>query len=98
DLEPEQVLQAGRGLRDPVRDPVHRAGARLRAGRDHARGVSVRGARAGEALMAEGDVLLDVKDVHLELGGNLILQGVTFQVKDRVQTGKTTGQIVALLG
>ncbi len=48
--------------------------------------------------MAHGDVLLDVKDVHLELGGNLILQGVTFQVKDRVQAGKTTGQIVALLG
>jgi NitT/TauT family transport system ATP-binding protein len=48
--------------------------------------------------MAEGDVLLDVRDVHLQLGGNPILQGVTFQVKDRVQPGKITGQIVALLG
>jgi NitT/TauT family transport system ATP-binding protein len=48
--------------------------------------------------MAEGDVLLDVRDVHLQLGGNPILGGVTFQVKDRVQPGKVTGQIVALLG
>jgi NitT/TauT family transport system ATP-binding protein len=48
--------------------------------------------------MAEGDVLLDVRDVHLQLGGNPILGGVTFQVKDRVQPGKITGQIVALLG
>jgi polar amino acid transport system ATP-binding protein/sulfate transport system ATP-binding protein len=48
--------------------------------------------------MAEGSVLLDVRDVHQELGGNPILTGVTFQVRDRVQPGKTTGQIVALLG
>ncbi len=48
--------------------------------------------------MAEGDVLLDVRDLHLQLGGNPILEGLTFQVKDRVQPGKTTGQIVALLG
>ena len=48
--------------------------------------------------MAEGDVLLDVRDVHQQLGGHQILEGVSFQVKDRVQPGKTTGQIVALLG
>lgn len=48
--------------------------------------------------MADGDVLLDVQDLGLTLGGRLILDGVSFQVKDRVRPGETTGQIVALLG
>lgn len=48
--------------------------------------------------MAVGDVLLDVQDLGLTLGGRLILDGVSFQVVDRVRPGETTGQIVALLG
>ncbi len=48
--------------------------------------------------MAAGDVLLDVRDVWQTLGGSLILEGLTFQVKDRVRPGHVTGQIVALLG
>jgi NitT/TauT family transport system ATP-binding protein len=45
-----------------------------------------------------GEVLLDVEDVWLKLGGSQILQGVTLQVKDRVRPGEITGQVVALLG
>jgi polar amino acid transport system ATP-binding protein/sulfate transport system ATP-binding protein len=48
--------------------------------------------------MAAGDILLDVKDVKQNLGGNQILDGVTFQVKDVVRPGAVTGQVVALLG
>ncbi|MBI4509306.1 MAG: ABC transporter ATP-binding protein [Deltaproteobacteria bacterium] len=48
--------------------------------------------------MAAGDLLLDVKDVSQKLGGSQILEGVTFQVKDRVRPDKVTGQIAGLLG
>ncbi len=48
--------------------------------------------------MAHGDVLLDVQDLGLTLGGRLILDGVSFQILDRVREGATTGQIAALLG
>jgi polar amino acid transport system ATP-binding protein/sulfate transport system ATP-binding protein len=48
--------------------------------------------------MADGDILLDVKDVSQTLGGNRILDKLTFQVKDRVRPGHVTGQVVALLG
>lgn len=48
--------------------------------------------------MASGDVLLQARDVSLRLGGNLILDGVTFDVLDRVRPGVTTGQVVGLLG
>lgn len=48
--------------------------------------------------MANGDVLLDVQDVALTLGGRLILDGVSLQIVDRVREGATTGQIAALLG
>ncbi len=41
--------------------------------------------------MSDGDVLLDVEDVHLTLGTTLILEGVTMQVKDRVRPGVVTG-------
>jgi ABC-type nitrate/sulfonate/bicarbonate transport system ATPase subunit len=43
-------------------------------------------------------VLLDVQDVWQNLGGHQILEGVTFQVKDRVRPGQVTGQVVGLLG
>jgi len=48
--------------------------------------------------MAEGDCIVDVKDVVLRLGGNLILDGVSFQICDRVRPAVTTGQVVGLLG
>jgi len=48
--------------------------------------------------MAEGDVLLSVEDLRLTLGGKLILDGIHFQVRDRVRPGEVTGQIVSLLG
>ena len=46
----------------------------------------------------EGAVLLDVQDVWQNLGGHQILEGVTFQVRDRIRPGKVTGQVVGLLG
>ena len=48
--------------------------------------------------MASGDVLVDVNDVGLTLGGNLILDGVNFQIHDRERPGAVTGQIAAMLG
>lgn len=45
-----------------------------------------------------GDVLLDVSGVKLRLGGSLILDGVSFQIVDRVREGVVTGQVVSLLG
>jgi NitT/TauT family transport system ATP-binding protein len=47
---------------------------------------------------AVGEVLLDVRGVKLTLGGTLILDGVSFEVIDRVREGTVTGQIVSLLG
>ncbi len=48
--------------------------------------------------MVAGEVLFRAKDVSLRLGGNLILEKVNFDIKDRVRPDKVTGQIVALLG
>jgi len=48
--------------------------------------------------MVAGEVLFRAKDVSLRLGGNLILDKVNFDIKDRVRPDKVTGQIVALLG
>lgn len=48
--------------------------------------------------MADGDILLNVDDVALTLGGRLILDGVSLQIRDRVRPGAVTGQIAALLG
>ncbi len=45
-----------------------------------------------------GDLMLDVEDVWQKLGQNQILQGVTFQVRDRIRPGQVTGQVVAMLG
>lgn len=45
-----------------------------------------------------GEVLLEVKDVKLNLGGGKILDGVSFEVIDWIREGTTTGQVVSLLG
>jgi polar amino acid transport system ATP-binding protein/sulfate transport system ATP-binding protein len=45
-----------------------------------------------------GEVLLAVKEVSLNLGGNQILKNVSFEVLDRIRPGVCTGQVVALLG
>lgn len=45
-----------------------------------------------------GEVVLSVKDVVLEREGRRILDGVSFEVVDRIREGRTTGQVVALLG
>lgn len=45
-----------------------------------------------------GDVLLDVQGVKLALGGTLVLDGVSFQIVDRLREGAVTGQVVSLLG
>jgi NitT/TauT family transport system ATP-binding protein len=45
-----------------------------------------------------GEVLVSVKEVSLNLGGNQILKNVSFDVVDRIRPGVCTGQLVALLG
>ena len=45
-----------------------------------------------------GDVLLSLNDVSLKLGDSPILSGVTFDVRDRLRPGVTTGQLVGVLG
>ena len=46
----------------------------------------------------DGQVLLEVADLSLRLGGALILDRLSMTVHDRVRPGATTGQIVAVLG
>jgi ABC-type nitrate/sulfonate/bicarbonate transport system ATPase subunit len=48
--------------------------------------------------MAEGDVLLKVDSVWQRLGETQVLEGVSFEVKDRVRADVITGQVVGLLG
>jgi ABC-type nitrate/sulfonate/bicarbonate transport system ATPase subunit len=48
--------------------------------------------------IAEGTVLLSLKDVCLRLGHNQILDKVSFEVKNRQRPNMVTGQIVGLLG
>jgi NitT/TauT family transport system ATP-binding protein len=48
--------------------------------------------------MAAGDILLSVKDVWQKLGDVQVLQGLDFEVRDRVRPGVVTGQVVGLLG
>jgi NitT/TauT family transport system ATP-binding protein len=45
-----------------------------------------------------GDVLLQVANVSLTLGGRLILRNVNFEIHDLIRPGLSTGQVVALLG
>jgi polar amino acid transport system ATP-binding protein/sulfate transport system ATP-binding protein len=44
------------------------------------------------------DVVLSVQDVVVEVDETRVLDGMTFDVVDRVREGCTTGQIVSLLG
>jgi len=48
--------------------------------------------------MAPNDVLLKVDSVWQKLGDNQILEGVSFEVLDRVRPSVVTGQVVGLLG
>lgn len=48
--------------------------------------------------MAADDVLLHVAGVSQMLGGNQILEDLSFEVRDRVRPDLITGQIVGLLG
>lgn len=48
--------------------------------------------------MAADDVLLRVSGVSQKLGGNQILEDLSFEVRDRVRPDLVTGQIVGLLG
>ncbi len=45
-----------------------------------------------------GDVVLSVKNVRVAREENVVLDGVTFDVVDRIREGRTTGQVVSLLG
>ena len=49
-------------------------------------------------MSGAGDVLVDIHEICLTLGGTKILDGVSLQVLDRVREGEVTGQVVALLG
>jgi ABC-type nitrate/sulfonate/bicarbonate transport system ATPase subunit len=44
------------------------------------------------------EVLFSVRDVSLRLGDAQVLDGVSFDVRDRVRAGLTTGQVVGILG
>ena len=45
-----------------------------------------------------GEVVLDVRDVCMRVGKASVLEHVSFSVVDRIREGRTTGQVVALLG
>jgi len=45
-----------------------------------------------------GEVVLGVRDVSVSRGETRVLDRVTFEVRDRIREGKTTGQVVSLLG
>jgi polar amino acid transport system ATP-binding protein/sulfate transport system ATP-binding protein len=47
---------------------------------------------------SNGEVVLDVRDVRMSLGGARVLDGVSFTLVDRIREGTTTGQIASLLG
>jgi polar amino acid transport system ATP-binding protein/sulfate transport system ATP-binding protein len=46
----------------------------------------------------DGDVVLSVRDVSVTRGETPILDAVSFDVVDRIREGRTTGQVVSLLG
>src|SRR5258706_11625288 len=50
------------------------------------------------AVCTYGATLLKVEEVHLELGGKTILRDVNLEIKDIIIPGRTTGQVVGLLG
>lgn len=48
--------------------------------------------------VSNGDVVLDVRDLRLSLGGAAVLDGVSFSLVDRIREGTTTGQVASVLG
>jgi polar amino acid transport system ATP-binding protein/sulfate transport system ATP-binding protein len=46
----------------------------------------------------DGDMVLDVKGLRLAIGENTVLDGVSFSIVDRIREGRTTGQVVSILG
>jgi len=48
--------------------------------------------------MAAGEILLSVSDLWQKLGDAQILQGLSFDVRDRVRPDVVTGQVVGMLG
>jgi ABC-type nitrate/sulfonate/bicarbonate transport system ATPase subunit len=49
-------------------------------------------------MVTKSEVLLDVKNVSLALGGNQILRDISFNVRNVHRTGVEQGQVIALLG
>jgi polar amino acid transport system ATP-binding protein/sulfate transport system ATP-binding protein len=49
-------------------------------------------------MNGEAPVVLSAENLSQRLGGNLILDKLSFKVRDRVRPGVTTGQVVGLLG
>src|SRR4051812_20743732 len=47
---------------------------------------------------SNGEVLLDVHELSVSIDGVLVLDGVSFQIVDRIREGRTTGQVVSILG
>lgn len=45
-----------------------------------------------------GAVVLDVEDVTVTYDGEAVLGGLSFSLVDRIREGRTTGQVVSLLG
>ena len=53
---------------------------------------------ASPADSSLGEVLLSLSNVSLRLSGAPVLAGVSFDIRDRVRPGVTTGQLVGVLG
>ena len=87
-------------MSSPIENPAPTPSGRTRPVGDPL--SSLRALRAsgpsGPAGASFGEVLLSVKDVALDLGGQRILQDLSFEIRDRVRPGRITGQVVALLG
>jgi ABC-type nitrate/sulfonate/bicarbonate transport system ATPase subunit len=49
-------------------------------------------------MITKTEILLDVKNVNLTLGGNKILSDINFNVRNIHRTGVEQGQVIALLG
>ena len=45
-----------------------------------------------------GQIVLRVRDVSVRRGSTRVLDGVSFEVVDRIREGRTTGQVVSLPG
>ena len=83
----EHHIEVVTGLADRIAVMHHGRAAGLRhAGGDHGQPRGAAGLRRGGAVTA----LLEVRDLHVRLGGSHVLQGVSFEVPE--------GAVTALLG